>query len=117
MKKLIWLFMMLLSGLSAALHAELRDPTRPPVNIQGVAAPTLVLNAVLIGPNRRIAIINGLEKRVGQDIAGQYITAIYQNMVQLEGPSGKMTLFLYGKPVRNIQNVCGQWRVYRWNRC
>jgi hypothetical protein len=101
---------------SSFLFAEFRDPTRPPANIYGptVVSPSLfVLNAIISASNRRIAVINGLSKKVGDEVLGEDITAINKNTVRLEGPSGKITLFLFGKPVKRFfQTVCkGKWKV------
>lgn len=120
MNKIISIMIMALwinIGCSQSIFAALRDPTRPPANIQGqiVMSPSaFVLNAIIRGHNRKVAVINGLNKQVGDEILGEHITVIYDNTVQLEGPSGKITLFLFGKPIkRYFQTVCKR----TWNVC
>lgn len=90
---------------SQLIYAALQDPTRPPNNIQGeaIVSPALfVLNEVVIGRDRRIAVINGLNKKVGDEILGERITAIHENTVQLEGSGGKITLFLFDNNIKQL---------------
>jgi len=61
-----------------------------------------VLNAIVIARDRRIAVINGLSKKIGDEILGEHVTVIHENTVQLEGPSGKITLFLFGKSIKQL---------------
>lgn len=96
----------------------LNDPTRPPANIQGkvVVSPALfALNAIVIGKDRRFAIINGKYLKVGDEILGQHVTFISENTVQLEGPNGKIVLFLFGKPIKYSQSQLGCEGL--WNIC
>jgi hypothetical protein len=100
------------------IYAELLDPTRPPANIHGqtVVSPTLfILNAVIISRGQKMAVINGFRKKIGDEILGEHVTAIHENTVQLEGPSGKITLFLFGKPIKEslLQGGCKR----EWNVC
>jgi MSHA biogenesis protein MshK len=89
----------LYSGMS---FAELRDPTRPAdyvdTGVESVSA--LELNAVMISPNRKIAIINGQIVKIGDEVSGSKVTSIEQNYVELEGADTKMTLFLLTTPVK-----------------
>src|ERR1700722_13225834 len=102
MNQAITIILVLLGNLvgSQFAYATLVDPTPPPPNIHGetiMSPSSFVLNGVIIAPNRKIAIINGIYKKIGDQILGEDITAINQNTVQLKGPSGKITLFLFGK--------------------
>src|SRR5579863_9691826 len=97
MNKTISIMLVLLGSILGPrlIDAQLVDPTRPPPNIQGetIVSPSLfILNGVIIGPNRKIAIINGIDKKIGDEILGEHLTVINQNTVQLEGPSGRITL-------------------------
>lgn len=87
-------------------YAELRDPTRPEVVIQTSAASVKLfeLNAILIAKDRKIAVINGLNLKIGDPILGEHITAINKNTVQLSGPGGKITLFLLDKNVKKLSS-------------
>jgi MSHA biogenesis protein MshK len=82
--------------LSCSAHAELRDPTRPP---EFIVSGTLVvaawqLDAIIIGHDRQVAIINGQSIKLGEQIDGYRLIAISGNSVQLQGTDDKMTLFL-----------------------
>ncbi|MBV8802165.1 MAG: hypothetical protein JO131_04245 [Gammaproteobacteria bacterium] len=95
--KYIAIFTLILAWMSRAFSAELlQDPTRPPGYITGdtgfVAA--WQLDAVIIAPDRAIAIINGEAIKVGEQIKGNKLINITPFSVQLEGVDGKMTLFL-----------------------
>lgn len=85
-------------------YAELRDPTRPEVVIQTSATSTSLfkLEAILIANDRKIAVINGLNLKIGDPILGEHITAINKNTVQLSGPGGKITIFLLDKDVKKL---------------
>jgi hypothetical protein len=103
---------------SQLIYAELLDPTRPPANVYGqtIVSPALfVLNAIVVAHDRKFAVINGLNKQIGDEILGEHVTAIHENTVQLEGPSGKIILFLFGKPIKQslFQSVCKR----KWNVC
>lgn len=110
-------FIVLIAGILSTpqIYAELRDPTRPPASFNGeapVSSNLFLLNATIIAPDHKIAVINGVDKRIGDEILGQYITDINENTVQLTGPNGKITLFLIGKSIKNLpstkreKNIC-----------
>lgn len=104
-KLLCFVILILTSFGGRLLFAELRDPTMPPMKIDQIPrlnAGLFQVNAILLSYDRRIAVINGEYKKVGDAILGSRITAINKNTVQLEGPSGKITLFLLGKPVKRL---------------
>jgi hypothetical protein len=96
------LTVILYSSLSCAV---LRDPTQPPSGIEAQRTLTpgdLVLTGIVISPNRSVAVINGLNKSVGDEIVGLRIVKIYANTVELAGPSGKISLLLSGQPVKRL---------------
>jgi MSHA biogenesis protein MshK len=83
-----------------AYGQQLRDPTRPPVFMVpgGPAAAResdLVLQTVLISPERRAAIINGQLLRLGESIAGMQLMSISEGEVQLRGRGESRTLHLF----------------------
>jgi hypothetical protein len=86
------------------LYAALRDPTRPETltTTSPVTATVFDLSAIIYSNERKIAVINGLRKRVGDEILGSKIIAIKESTVQLDGPSGKITLFLVDKSVKHL---------------
>jgi MSHA biogenesis protein MshK len=85
-------------------YAELHDPTRPANYLQKQVAPgapeELHLDAVIVSPDRRIAVINGQYLSMGDEIVGSHIVDIQANTVQLDGPGGRITLLLFGKSVK-----------------
>lgn len=85
-------------------YAALRDPTRPATMLQkkvgNVTQETLRLDAVLISPDRKIAVINGQYLSMGDEIVGNHVVDIQAETVQLDGPSGRIILLLFGKPIK-----------------
>jgi hypothetical protein len=78
----------LLAGGLGAEEVPMRDPMRPYEYAQaqgaGVIAPRrLALTAVLVAPNRRVAVINGAIHREGDWIEGAQITRIEPQLVHL----------------------------------
>jgi MSHA biogenesis protein MshK len=80
--------------------AGLPDPTRPSFaqgdGAEGNAAGQhgLVLQSVLIGPQRRLAVINGRTLAVGERIGDGTLTAIWPHEVVVKRASGEFTLRL-----------------------
>ncbi len=85
----------------AALAAG--DPTRPPglrAPAGGgapAARPRWQLNATLISPERRSAMINGRTVVVGDRINGARVLAIQPAMVRLRGKRGEFNIYLHGR--------------------
>lgn len=91
----------------------LRDPTRPPLLAAPTGAPVvrksdLVLQTVLISPERRAVIINGRLLRLGEDISGMQLMSISEGEVKLRGRGESRTLHLFpavnkreARPARN----------------
>lgn len=95
-----------LAAASQAVRAEtLPDPTRPPAFLfapaDGEGPPAegsgggLVLQSVLIAPNRRSAIIGGRTLAVGDRIGDFTLMRVSEGEVQLRGPEGARTLKLF----------------------
>jgi MSHA biogenesis protein MshK len=86
-----------------AIAEQLRDPTRPPASLAPAAgdAPAasrsagLVLQSVLIAPDRRSAIVDGRLLKVGDSVAGFRVTAIEEGVVTLRGAAGTRRLQLF----------------------
>jgi MSHA biogenesis protein MshK len=103
--------LMLLAGavvvlVGAGAAAEtLPDPTRPPaflfVPADGETAASesarggLVLQSVLIGPDRRTAIIGGRHLDVGDRVGEFTLVKVDATQVLLKGPEGSRTLRLF----------------------
>ena len=70
----------------AAAEEALRDPTRPYSPLQGsrAAAPRFVVNAIIISPERRVAIVNGRRVTVGGSLGGATVVAIKKDELILE---------------------------------
>lgn len=115
-KAMVIILVLYVSGVSCA-YALLRDPTKPPANITmptAVSPASFQLTAIIIGVNRRFAVINGLKMQVGDEILGERVIEINNNTVQLEGPNGKLVLFLFGKPIKQLmESGCER----KWNLC
>lgn len=80
---------------------QLRDPTRPPSFVApatrgpAVAESGLVLQTVLISPERRNATISGRLLQIGDRIAGMRVTEIRESAVVLQGDDERRTLELF----------------------
>jgi len=102
MKFLYW--GLVFSMISTQLIAEeLRDPTRPEIiaaTTGNTAQDQLILSAIIISPDRHVAVINGTVLKVGDNIGNATIVLIAPNKVQLQGPSDKITLFLLDQSLK-----------------
>lgn len=74
--------------MTGSIHAQaLQDPTRPPG--QQVAPPPtaeprqFALASILYGPERRVAVINGVPRREGETFDGVRLRRIYPGRVEL----------------------------------
>jgi hypothetical protein len=86
---------------SAASYAELRDPTRPEIDMSSSNHVTpFELTGIIVSRDRKIAVINGWNLRIGDEIAGERVIAINDNTVQLQSAGGKITLFLFDKSIK-----------------
>jgi MSHA biogenesis protein MshK len=104
-------------GLASALPARaadvfdgLPDPTRPSSALgggDGVATGVhgLVLQSVLIAPQRRLAVINGRTLAVGERIGDVTVAAIQPHEVVMKRASGEFTLRLVPRYVSRSTNA------------
>jgi len=89
----------------AATGEGLIDPTRPPTYQDSVSSKAqytdnFILSAVLISPQRRLAIINGQQVMVGDKLGEFTITSISSNTVELIGPENRKQLLQLAAPVK-----------------
>lgn len=102
MRKSKLLVFFCLVGLKHA-YAEMRDPTQPPAIPISVTQETpqyegdYKLQSILIGPMRKLAMINGELVSVGSKIQNARVVAINKNYVVLLIGGRQMTLYLFGK--------------------
>ena len=69
------------------LGADLmRDPTRPysARELTAATAPRFVVNAIIISPERRVAIVNGRRVNVGDSVGNATVIAIEKEKMILE---------------------------------
>lgn len=71
----------------------LRDPTRPysPVAGARVSSPRFVVNAIIISPKRRVAIVNGRRVTVGGSIGDATVVSIEKDELVLETDGKRVT--------------------------
>lgn len=98
---------LLLWSASAALHAQVLDPTVPPAELQGSAdgegkarpqprSPRL--QSVLISPRRRVAVIDGAAVRLGQSHRGAVLEKLTETEAVLRRGSEREVLKLFPAP-------------------
>lgn len=100
---LIRVWPIMLCALSAGVGAqELRDPTRPAVEVgmpvaegQGSAAPSSGLQSIFISPGRRAAIINGKTVELGAKYGEDKLIEVNERGVVLQGKQGRQSLALF----------------------
>jgi hypothetical protein len=80
--------------------AELNDPTKPP-DVAASSLGTLVLSAVIISPENKLAVINGKIFHEGDTVNGMKVISIEANSVDLASPQEKLTLTLLTKSVKS----------------
>lgn len=78
------------------------DPTRPPVGAMAtVAGPReendgrLVLQSVLVAPDRQIAVVSGVPLAIGDEVQGHRLLRVTDTGAVLQGPTGRINLKLY----------------------
>jgi hypothetical protein len=89
----------LLCLISPMTNAEMKDPTKPPQLAAVVAHNGYTLTAIMTSDNKKLAIINGKVVRIGDEIDNAKVTAINSNTVELDAPSGSLTLTLMVYPI------------------
>ena len=90
----------LLTGVASAHAQTLRDPTRPPgasaiKSSPGVATGGLVLQSILISPERSAAVISGKVVGPGESIDGYMLVAIAEDEAVLKNGDKIQRLRLY----------------------
>lgn len=107
MNKAIIALALMMFFVSPSILLAFRDPTLPQasVNVTPVKSSAFVLTAIISRQGQKSAIINGSYQTVGDTIFGQSIVSIGKNTVKLIGPSGKITLFLFGQPIKKMGHV------------
>ncbi len=91
--------------LSAPLAADLKDPMAPfsAVSVSADNKPDeLVLSGVIIGAQRRIAIINDQPYRVGSEVGNYQLTAINKQSVEISNADSTRKLTLRADSPGNI---------------
>jgi MSHA biogenesis protein MshK len=89
----------LLFAAVARAQGDLPDPTRPEVAPAAAAEPEkraarFELGAVLIGSERRVALINGVAVAVGESVDGAEVLAIQPGRVRIRTSEGEQELSL-----------------------
>ena len=91
----------LLGMLSLHVATALEDPTRPAnaarsvsSRAPGTANSVWVLNSTLVAPNRRVAVINGIQVSEGESVDGARVVQIHKTyaLLQTSGHSIKLQL-------------------------
>lgn len=93
-KLLTTLAVMLVLAHGSVLSDELlRDPTRPHTAAERShnSTPRFVVNAIIISPERRVAIVNGQRIAVGGSLGGATVIAINKDQLILEIDGKRIT--------------------------
>jgi hypothetical protein len=99
------------AALALVAAADIPDPTRPPAisdaPSEGLAPDAELvptgpgqLTAIVISPTRRIAVIDGVAVRVGDEVGAARVIEIEPLSVKLRGPDGDVVLTIAGPPVK-----------------
>ncbi|MDP5240243.1 hypothetical protein Q9Q94_11940 [Uliginosibacterium sp. 31-16] len=101
MAKFLSAFLLLAVLPAAAQTGPFFDPTRPPASVLApqaeVTSPQeapLLLQSVLLSPQRQVAVISGQSVLVGQAIRGYRLRMLTNRQAELQGPQGRLTLWL-----------------------
>jgi hypothetical protein len=89
---------MLIVVANLCLGAEfMRDPTRPYTarELSATTAPRFVVNAIIISPERRVAIVNGRRVSVGDSVGNATVIAIEKEEMVLELDGKRITTGLH----------------------
>jgi hypothetical protein len=107
----------LLNSAAVAAGEELpvRDPMRPFAAAQAVGGanaslpgPRFVLTAVVLAAERRVAVINGAPRLLGDTVAGAKIVAIEANAVRLREGGNEIVIPLGRRPQVRSAAVQGE---------
>jgi type IV secretory pathway TrbD component len=103
--KYLGVFMMLNLCFITHAFADLRDPTQPAMSSSSdeisPGEETYNLQSILVGPMRRMAMINGELASIGTKIQGARVIAIDKNHVVLWSAGHKIILHLFGRRLWN----------------
>lgn len=102
----LWLTTGLITALAATPTGavELGDPTRPSGTVAAIAeSGGWRLNATRITPNRRTAVINGIQVAEGGEIGGARVLRIGHAQVQLRSQGEILTLHLEPAEVKKAR--------------
>ncbi len=87
---------------STADAAGTADPTRPPEGLMAAGAGPavaqtgrLVLQSVLVAPDRQIAVVSGVPLAIGDEVQGHRLLRVTDTTAVLQGPAGRVSLKLY----------------------
>ena len=87
MRSVIFGLAMVLALLASAGAHALQDPTRPPdarpASVQNEAPRDIELGSILLGSQRRVAVINGVALREGDDHDGIRVRRIHRDKVDV----------------------------------
>jgi hypothetical protein len=91
---------LLMGGIATAQSQTMRDPTRPPGvsavrTVPGAAPGGLVLQSILISPERKAAVISGKVVGPGESVDGYMLVAIAENEAVLRNGDKIRRLRLY----------------------
>lgn len=102
--------MLLIFGSGASYPASagemLTDPTQPPVLAAGRPAPSMKrplqwrLTATIIGPQRRVAVINEQAVQIGQEIDGAMLVVVEPGSALLLHKNRKVQLKLNARTIK-----------------
>lgn len=97
---LIGFALLIAVAVASAEELPVRDPMRPFTTVQAVggdanpaaAGPRFVLTAVLLAAERRVAVVNGEPRLLGDTVAGAKIVAIEANAVRLQEGGNELVI-------------------------
>lgn len=97
-RRMLIAMVVLQAGLCGAAMADeiLRDPTRPySAHVGGVSvAPRFAVHAIIVSPERRVAIVNGRRVGVGASVDGATVIAIEKDHLILDQNGQRITAYL-----------------------
>jgi len=94
--------------LSSTTVYALQDPTRPPgaeaPGLQRAAPRDIRVGSILLGPNRRVAVINGVAMREGESHDGLKVRRIHRDKIEVVDQGRPRVLYPESLPqVRRTQ--------------
>ena len=97
--RVAWVLILMVIS-APAVAQPLRDPTRPPnfslpASAEESVQSDLILQTVLVSPERRNATVNGRLVRIGDAVSGMRVIEIREGAVVLQGNGEQRTLLLF----------------------